>query len=232
MEVHHHPKVEKKNFKEYFFEFIMIFVAVSMGFLAESLHEHYNNKETVQRNMESLVKNLQSDSSGLVWNIAANQEIVSWIDSLVMLPGSYKDTVYQNQFFYYVKKLTYSDFFIPDESAFEQMKSTGALKLIKQNVADSMLKYIQQNKLISEPKSAIEKWFNVATENLMHLSDIRDAFKGKQLKLSGSYEQMQEYINCKIAEMFAINLYIQHMQEQLTNVQSLIPFLKKEYNIQ
>ncbi len=25
MEVHHHPKVEKKNFKEYFLEFVMIF---------------------------------------------------------------------------------------------------------------------------------------------------------------------------------------------------------------
>ena len=25
MEVHHHPKVEKKNFKEYFLEFLMIF---------------------------------------------------------------------------------------------------------------------------------------------------------------------------------------------------------------
>jgi hypothetical protein len=27
MEAHHHPKVENKNFKEYFLEFIMIFLA-------------------------------------------------------------------------------------------------------------------------------------------------------------------------------------------------------------
>jgi len=31
MEVHHHPHVEKKNFKEYFLEFLMIFLAVTMG---------------------------------------------------------------------------------------------------------------------------------------------------------------------------------------------------------
>jgi hypothetical protein len=30
MEVHHHPHVEKKNFKEYFLEFIMIFLAVTL----------------------------------------------------------------------------------------------------------------------------------------------------------------------------------------------------------
>ena len=32
MEVHHHPNVEKKNFKEYFLEFLMIFLAVTLGF--------------------------------------------------------------------------------------------------------------------------------------------------------------------------------------------------------
>jgi hypothetical protein len=26
MEVHHHPNVEKKNFKQYFIEFLMIFL--------------------------------------------------------------------------------------------------------------------------------------------------------------------------------------------------------------
>jgi hypothetical protein len=37
MEVHHHPNVENKNFKEYFLEFLMIFLAVTLGFFAESL---------------------------------------------------------------------------------------------------------------------------------------------------------------------------------------------------
>ncbi len=34
MEVHHHPHVEKKSFKEYFLEGLMIFLAVTMGFIA------------------------------------------------------------------------------------------------------------------------------------------------------------------------------------------------------
>ena len=33
MEVGHHPQVEKKNFKQYFLEFLMIFLAVTMGLL-------------------------------------------------------------------------------------------------------------------------------------------------------------------------------------------------------
>ena len=39
MEVHHHPHVEKKGFKEYFLEFLMIFLAVTLGFFAETLRE-------------------------------------------------------------------------------------------------------------------------------------------------------------------------------------------------
>jgi hypothetical protein len=45
MEVHHHPKPEKKKFKEYFFEFIMIFLAVTIGFFAENVRESITDKK-------------------------------------------------------------------------------------------------------------------------------------------------------------------------------------------
>ena len=49
MEVHHHPNVDpdshrKKGFKEYFLEFVMIFLAVTLGFFAEGLREHLSDK--------------------------------------------------------------------------------------------------------------------------------------------------------------------------------------------
>jgi uncharacterized membrane protein len=39
MEVHHHPHVEKKGLKEYFLEFLMIFLAVTMAFIGENMRE-------------------------------------------------------------------------------------------------------------------------------------------------------------------------------------------------
>jgi hypothetical protein len=54
MEVHHHPKVEKKNFKEYFLEFLMIFLAVTMGFFAENVREHFEEKKITHQYLESL----------------------------------------------------------------------------------------------------------------------------------------------------------------------------------
>jgi hypothetical protein len=63
MEVHHHPKVEKKNFKEYFLEFLMIFLAVTMGFIAENIREHFNDHGQEEQYIQSLVEDLGSDTA-------------------------------------------------------------------------------------------------------------------------------------------------------------------------
>jgi hypothetical protein len=47
MEVHHHPQVERKNFKEYFLEFLRIFLGVTLGFFVETM------RETIVGNNES-----------------------------------------------------------------------------------------------------------------------------------------------------------------------------------
>ena len=65
MEVHHHPKVEKKNFKEYFLEFLMIFLAVTMGFFAESLREHVSNNSKEKEYIASLIQDMKKDSTTL-----------------------------------------------------------------------------------------------------------------------------------------------------------------------
>jgi hypothetical protein len=60
MEVHHHPHLDsdshrKKNFKEYFLEFLMIFLAVTLGFFAESLREHINDKAKSEQYIQSFL---------------------------------------------------------------------------------------------------------------------------------------------------------------------------------
>ncbi|MGN6247749.1 MAG: hypothetical protein ACTHNG_05300 [Ginsengibacter sp.] len=68
MEVHHHPHLDsnshgRKKFKEYFLEFIMIFLAVTLGFFAESLREHINDNEKSEQYIQSLVEDLESDTA-------------------------------------------------------------------------------------------------------------------------------------------------------------------------
>jgi hypothetical protein len=62
MEVHHHPQIEKKGFKEYFLEFLMIFLAVTMGFFAENIREKINDNEQGKQYIQSLVEDLEADT--------------------------------------------------------------------------------------------------------------------------------------------------------------------------
>src|SRR5580698_6820345 len=85
MEVHHHPNVEKKNFKEYFLEFLMIFLAVTMGFFAETIRESFTEHERAKVFAVSMLKDLEADTAQLksyrhYFNFAANN-----VDTLMQL---------------------------------------------------------------------------------------------------------------------------------------------------
>jgi muconolactone delta-isomerase len=61
MEVHHHPHLphgEKKKFKEYFLEFLMIFLAVTLGFFAENVREHFDEEKTTKQYLEDFRQEL------------------------------------------------------------------------------------------------------------------------------------------------------------------------------
>ena len=65
MEVHHHPHPGKKRFKEYSLEFIMIFLAVTMGFFAETLREKFTEHQRAKEFAESMLQDLRQDTAQL-----------------------------------------------------------------------------------------------------------------------------------------------------------------------
>ena len=85
MEVHHHPKVEKKKFKEYLLEFLMIFLAVTMGFIAENLREDIVNNNKEKDFIVSLKEDLKIDTAALQSVIPENQRQFEKLDSLYTL---------------------------------------------------------------------------------------------------------------------------------------------------
>src|SRR5438132_441270 len=82
MEVHHHPKAENKNLKEYFLEFLMMFLAVTMGFFAENIREHIVNKTKEKDVVMALYDDIKKDTANL--NVIINKympEHATWGDS-------------------------------------------------------------------------------------------------------------------------------------------------------
>jgi hypothetical protein len=66
MEVHHHPKTpgshpSRKKWAHYFWEFFMLFLAVSLGFFVENQREHYVERQRAKEYAKLLEDDLASD---------------------------------------------------------------------------------------------------------------------------------------------------------------------------
>jgi hypothetical protein len=148
MEVHHHPNVEKKNFKEYFLEFLMIFLAVTLGFFAESIRENIADREREKQYMHSMIADLKSDTSTLASNIYLKQSRIVMIDSLIYLLSSPDYKTRLNEIYDYGRSISPPANFSPNDRTIQQLKSSGGLRLIRNvAVSNSIMAYDQKMRL-------------------------------------------------------------------------------------
>ncbi|HWD87955.1 MAG TPA: hypothetical protein VG367_07505 [Mucilaginibacter sp.] len=145
MEVHHHPQVEKKNFKEYFLEFLMIFLAVTLGFFAENIRESRVNKEKEEHYIQNLIADLRADSVNLKLTMADQDRENHMLDSALKIPAErLADIKVQDTFFHYIF-LYYS--YVPDfnqsTNTISQLKAGGFNIMHNQATIDS-INYIYQ----------------------------------------------------------------------------------------
>ncbi len=135
MEVHHHPEVEKKGFKQYLLEGLMIFLAVTMGFFAESLREHISDKERATEQAHSFYAELKSDSAAVTlamknWDrknraLFYLKKYFEADSSLVNCSKAFSLN------FYYAFRVNTPSRFEPKTVILEQLKNSGSLRYFK-----------------------------------------------------------------------------------------------------
>src|SRR4030095_4856176 len=83
MEVHHPLHVHhSKKWKDYLFEFFMLFLAVTAGFLMENQREHYVEQLRVKQYAKSLVSDLKKDTAMINDELRQLKFTIRQIDSL------------------------------------------------------------------------------------------------------------------------------------------------------
>jgi hypothetical protein len=64
MEVHHHSQEHgKRSWKSYFWEFLMLFLAVTLGFFVENQREHYVEHQREKTYVSTLYRDLKMDTT-------------------------------------------------------------------------------------------------------------------------------------------------------------------------
>jgi hypothetical protein len=162
MEVHHHPHVEKKSFKEYLLEFLMIFLAVTMGFIAENLREGISDRSKAKEYIESLIQDLKTDTALAGKTINAVTFQMYGLDTLEMLltPDVNKNdsAVYicyrQHWYLHNENAMNFSD------RTITQLFSSGNMRLFKkQSISDRIAGYYSVVKDVDSQKAFYLDYF-------------------------------------------------------------------------
>ena len=151
MEVHAHSHTPRKKWTHYFWEFLMLFLAVFCGFLAEYQLEHVIENQREQKYVESLIQDLKTDTAHLETYINLRKEKRSMMDSLVLLLSSNKHKQFGNEAYFFARHVFSGPPFISTDGTIQQLKNAGNLRLIKkENIINNILAYDASVKELKE----------------------------------------------------------------------------------
>ena len=144
MEVHAHSHTPRKKWTHYFWEFLMLFLAVFCGFLAEYKLEHIIEQKREKQFIKAFIEDLKLDTIGMRMSSELNQRNIQGMDTLTRMIWDSSITK-KNAKRLYDLKFKYTGAFsrvIFSRSTLTQLKNSGNLRLIRNmTITDDILKY-------------------------------------------------------------------------------------------
>jgi hypothetical protein len=246
MEVHTHSHTSRKKWTHYFWEFFMLFLAVTLGFLVENWREHVVEHRREKQFIETLIEDLKSDTSQLNLTIEFRLRKEKMVDSLAFFMKSPERNKHGSEIYYYVRSLSRNKFFLPNDRTIQQLKNSGNLRLIHNiNVSnnimsyDQQLRYLVQNydqerQFIGDVKD-VEKYI-LDGYVLLDMIDPQNLFElkrpiGNPPLLTQSSSTLNELIVQAQFVKSIVNVNRQREEKIKQTAAELISFLKKEYHL-
>lgn len=246
MEVHHGHHTPK-NWKEYVIEFLMLFTAVTLGFFAENVREHYIESHRESQYMESLMADLKIDQTNLQNSIPYQEKRVEAMDSLFAFfknqPNATQVPVSVVRHF---KRASWESISFRNTTTISQLKNSGGLRLIQnKKVADSIDVYDM-------------RWIRIEVSNNRFLTNSRDIYLLEEkildafnsldayIKNNGydnqdnipkegfvkiNREHLSEYLNLLARQQTVTRQDIRSYKRALKTTENLIKLIKSEYKL-
>jgi hypothetical protein len=139
MEVHHHSHTARKKWTHYFWEFLMLFLAVFAGFLAENEREHFIEHKREKKLVGEMVEDLKKDSTylGLCINVFIPNHL-KMLDSTIRLFGEAGVEKEREIYQAFLTATEWNYNYIPTERTFSQLRSYGHRLIRNAKVADRL----------------------------------------------------------------------------------------------
>ena len=238
MEVHHHSHTARKKWTHYLWEFLMLFLAVFCGFLAENQREHLVEHNREKQYISSLIQDVKKDTTNINSLIIQYAKLQQNCDSVL---ENFSDAqkfseVWRANFFEILHG--YPDFIYTDQTM-QQLKNAGGLRLIRNNPAiDSIVVYDAAVRDILIEETVNDGYFVHLTDFANNQISYRNTVT--RINKTSDKEKNSYWINYDPKEMERLYnliykykdeitdfiLYLGNLKRQGTN---LIIFLKQEY---
>jgi hypothetical protein len=249
MEVHHHPDLhhKPKKWKEYFLEFLMLFLAVTLGFIAENIRENIVNREKEKHYVENIIADLKTDTSNITLSIHMQNLLLKKMEDVLKIPFeklddlSIQDTLYKNLVPFYAS----SYIFVQNNNTVTQLKNAGGFNLFtNQKAVDSIsAAYYYSDSWIKINTDLYAKSYertnDIATQ-LMRLPEAIYSFDDTTqipIPLSNRiviqhniilFEQLYSNIRYQKGQLI---ICVETEKEYFQKVERLLKFLQSEYDL-
>ena len=240
MEVHQHTHTPRKKWTHYFWEFLMLFLAVFCGFLAEYKLEHTIEHGREKQYMKLMIADLQADTIEMNHVLDQLKIRSANVDSMLsLLTGDASSEAVIKSFHYTYPALNTLTFSFNDRTI-TQLKNSGNMRIIRnQKVNDSIIHYWNQ---IENVKQALNRHISYRTTGRELETKIYDVAKlylenGRIDVLSEitliphSQDMVKQYANVVAYSGVMLGSLKNYITDQNRLATKLIDLIKKEYHL-
>lgn len=156
---HHLHKAPSHGWRHYLFEFLMLFLAVFCGFLAENMREKIVERHREKDYISSMIEDLQTDTTNLSFVIAGFDEMEKRFDSVIrgFNESTKTYTADWTRQFILTYRGGYPDFYQSDRTI-QQLKNSGGMRLIiNKKAASGIVNYDEDVKDLDLEVTALSK---------------------------------------------------------------------------
>ena len=249
MEVHTHSHTARKKWTHYLWEFLMLFLAVFCGFLAENQREHIVEHQRAKQYAALLYDDIKVDTGTAKYQMRVLSFVNPRIDTFISLVQKYKPEELPGGTWYYYGRFPSRYFNITFQDAtIQQLKNSGGLRYFgNSSVANAIALYDQAcRNLLSEIDNQqrddleVLKWRNQLF-NIFLMKEVMDlnipyskidSFKKRETPLLGSgKEDFIQYANISQLRLNSNEFLYTRYENVLKKGESLLALLKKEYHL-
>ncbi len=241
-EVWHKPK----RWKAYFLEPLMIFLAVTMGFFAESYREHLSDKAKEKEYVQSLMADLKSDQQILSQHILHLEAGLSMMDSMITILNTPGPIVHNTGQLYYLARLAPRlNPLSTNNRTFEQLKNSGNFRLIRNlGTSNKIMAYYEKFSLIRLLESVNETEFNEYKKIAAKIFDpavlIQAEGNNNEIKRIQGNPSLRTIDNGLLQELSVFSVYMHGTKKGILGTDkelkiagtALIGYLQKEYYLE